>query len=397
MKILFFTYDFPYPMTSGGKNRAYHMLKYGKKTDEVILFSFYRSSMNNDYRKALNEIGINTIHTFLRTPKKSISFLAKMLLNPKRSVFYNLYYNPSIASYLRSYVQREEINLVHFESLYPSFYLPSLTGLSNVKLVIGTENIEYKLYYDYSMQIRNNIARMPYIYMTNRIKDEETKLLAQADSTLAVTKDEADYIKSITHKESYIIENGIDIKSVPFSPKEKMSKIITLLFVGNFSYFPNVDAMYYFTSAILPLLPQHVHIKIIGKGVENLSFLTDNRIKKVSYVEDILQEYKLADIFIFPVRIGGGTNFKILESMASGIPIVAIPERVHGLGVTNRKHIFYATKPHDFISAIRELEENSTLREEIIRNARRYVEEKFDWNYIGDKLNTAWHTIYEKS
>ena len=75
-------------------------------------------------------------------------------------------------------------------------------------------------------------------------------------------------------------------------------------------------------------------LTIVGKHQEKLPFLAHDgsRVKSIEYVEDLAQVYYNADIFVFPVRFGGGTNFKILEAASCGTPIIAIPERVKGLG-----------------------------------------------------------------
>ena len=56
-KVLFVTYDFPYPINSGGKSRAYHLMKYAKDKDiELILFSFVRPTFKKSYEKELEKI-----------------------------------------------------------------------------------------------------------------------------------------------------------------------------------------------------------------------------------------------------------------------------------------------------------------------------------------------------
>lgn len=396
MKILFLTYDFPYPMTSGGKNRAYHMIKYGKLNDEIILLSFNRNTITDDQTQVLRNIGVKKIITFKRKSLKSPQFIIRTILEPKKSVFYNLYFDKSISRYLKSFIEKENIDLVHFESFYTAFYISSFIQKMNVKQVFGTENIEHLLYAEYVKNIKNNITKIPYSYMAKKVKMEEEQYLKLADASLAVTSEEEKYIKRVSDKPTYVIENGIDIKNFSINFKRKLVKKINLLFVGNFSYFPNVDAMRRFNLLILPKLPSNIHTTIIGKKVNKISFINDERVTKVEYVENILAEYHKADIFIFPVTIGGGTNFKILEAMAAGLPIIANPDRVKGLGVVDKKHLLFAETENEFISAISTLINENILRLNIIREARRLVEEKYAWEEIGKRLNKAWHEVAGK-
>ncbi len=95
---------------------------------------------------------------------------------------------------------------------------------------------------------------------------------------------------------------------------------------------------------------------------------------------------------VSPIRIGGGTNFKILEAMASGIPVVAHPARLPGLGVIKDKHLSVASSSREIIDAIKKVHEDYSYRRKIVTEARGFVEKNFSWTAIGDKLNKVWKT-----
>ena len=70
-------------------------------------------------------------------------------------------------------------------------------------------------------------------------------MAAVADLTISVTADESEYFKKFGAKKTYVIPNGVDIEE--FKYKRNINPRGTkILFVGNFSYVPNTDAIKFF-------------------------------------------------------------------------------------------------------------------------------------------------------
>lgn len=385
-KVLFITYDFPYPLNSGGKSRAYNLIKFVKSKDiKIFLFSFVRDTYKPSYNKALEEIGVEKVWTHKRRKTKNPKVLLKTALTSS-SIFKNLYYEWGVEKQLLDIISQEKIDTIIFESFYSSYYISERIKKLGVKQIFGTENIEHMLYFDFAVS-KSRILRKPYLNQVEKVRKEEERAYESADQILAVTQEEKDYIQKKTKSPVSIIPNGIDTKH--FAYKEKKTKEKKLLFVGNFSYFPNIDAMDFFYKNIFLNIPD-ARLTVVGKNQKNLSFLMhDTRIKNIEYIEDIRSVYYDSDIFIFPVRFGGGTNFKILEAASLGTPILAIPGRVKGLGFVPEKHFVAASTPSEFMAGIRRLTEEKTLGGSLAKNARAVVEKEYDWREIGEKLSTV--------
>lgn len=381
-KVLFVTYDFPYPTNSGGKSRAYNLIKFSKSANlDFFLFSFTREHFKKSYEEELKKIGVSKIFT---APRKNVHdplSWGKAILG-KSSIFKLLYFDKEVEKKLLEVIKNEKIDLVLFESFYTSFYISDKIRKLGVKQIFGTENIEHILYYDFAKE-KPKFLQKPFVMQVSRVRREEEKAFELADFILSVTKEEKKYIEKISRTPVSIIPNGVNTKTFSFKEKKTFEK--SLLFVGNFSYFPNVDAMEFFYKDVF-LKIQDTKLTLIGKHQDKLEFLRkDSRIKQIDYIEDVREEYYNADIFIFPVRFGGGTNFKILEAAACGTPIIAIPDRVNGLGFEENKHYIPAKNSREFISGIESLLEKR-LREKVSKNARTLVEEEYSWENIGDKL-----------
>lgn len=393
MNILFLTYDFPYPTTSGGKTRAYNLLKFAKKNANIFLFSFLRDSFRQEHKEEIKKIGVDVVATFSRKRLFDVRNLASFLT--KKSLLSSLYFDKQVEEKLLEIVQNKKIDLVHFESFYTGFYMSDQLRSLGVKQVYGSENIEYRLYEDQAAYESSTIKKQFFAGEVAKLQREEQDFYKTADSVLTVTKAEANYVESITQKPCFVIPNGIDPEY--FSQKKSVSDRKSLLFIGNFSYFPNVDAITHFMTDIFPLLPDTVTLLVVGKGAENLSILKQERVTVLPFIEDIKDAYAQVDVFISPMRVGGGTNFKVLEAMACGVPVVALSQRIKDFGFTDGKELLVADTDDAFAEKVSHLLSNMKQQHALAQTAREVVLKDYNWKAIGETLSKVWkQTLDEK-
>ena len=388
-RLLFVTYDFPYPTNSGGKTRAYNMLKHSGSNFHKFIFSFVRSGHDKKNINELEKIGVRVAGLVER---RRVSDPRNFLgLFSGSSIFKTLYYSPSIAKDLLRIITDKKIDIVHFESFYTAFFISDEIKKLGVKQIYGSENIENKIYQDYVNNNTSVLLRPLYQTQADKIKDEEISMYKKADLCLAVSSSEAKFIREYA-VECEIIRNGVDIDDFKFKlPKAKAGK--NILFIGNFSYFPNVDAINYFYNEVFEDLSGDFKLTVIGKKVESLGFLKDRRVEAKEFVPRIQDEYENADIFISPIRLGGGTNFKIIEAMAIGVPVISLPHRLEGLDIKDGKHLVIASTPRDFREKIELVLLDLNLRERIAKEARKLVEHEYSWKVIGNNLNSVWENL----
>lgn len=394
MKILFFTYDFPYPTNSGGKTRAFNLLKFAKKDAEITLFSFVRKYPRATDLNALRQIGIEDVHLF---PRRNLYSPANLVsLFGKNSVFYSLYFSSSILSELLDVVREKKIDLVHFESFYTGFYLRHALTQHGVLQVFGTENIEYLLYKEYADSRKLLPAKLFFQSQVKKIKQEEESFYHRSDCVLTVTEAERVHVSSVSGKRVEVIANGVDTELFSRATGKSYPEK-TILFMGNFTYFPNRDAMQWFIASVFPQLPSDIRLIVVGRNSSKQEYLKDPRIETVEFVENIHDVYAMGSVMIAPIRIGGGTNFKILEAMASGIPVVALSERIGALGFTDGKELLIAKNASEFAEMTVRLLEDKKLQRKLAEAAFSAVEKKYSWTGIGAKLYNTWSSlVHEK-
>jgi glycosyltransferase involved in cell wall biosynthesis len=156
-------------------------------------------------------------------------------------------------------------------------------------------------------------------------------------------------------------------------------------------YPPNIDAVLYFKKDIMPLIQRqvsNVKLIIVGNHPSNAirEMATMENVIVTGYVPDVIPYYKEARICLVPLRAGGGTRLKILESMALGRPVVSTTLGCEGLQVKDQENIMIADTPVEFAQKVVRLLQDRKLRGRISRNARRSVTRHYDWFSISRKM-----------
>ena len=156
----------------------------------------------------------------------------------------------------------------------------------------------------------------------------------------------------------------------------------SVLFVGNFTHPPNVDAAVWLGRQIMPLLRQlspDVSLNLIGiyPPAEVLSLATDD-VRVTGPVTDIDPFLERAAVVVAPIRIGGGMRMKVLHAMAMGKAVVTSSRGAEGLTFDGAQPpLVIAEDAQEFARAIADLLANRAKRIELGLQARSLIEAHF--------------------
>src|SRR3989344_2048533 len=147
--LLYLSYDFPYPLDAGGKIRSYHLIKQLSKEYRVRLLYYYRGERPKSYEQKLTNV-VTTIHAFKRRPFYSFQNLFYTVNYPFPIA---LYYDPLVKKIIDQEVD-SGIDAIHYESFYTSCFVQHK---SPALQVLGTENIEWQVYGEYTRNEKNPV------------------------------------------------------------------------------------------------------------------------------------------------------------------------------------------------------------------------------------------------
>src|ERR1051325_560815 len=178
-----------------------------------------------------------------------------------------------------------------------------------------------------------------------------------------------------------VVPNGVD--STYFSPLGLLEEYPSLIFEGNMSFGPNIDAIRYFCAEIWPIVKAHVpqtKLWIVGRNpAEEVLRLQDDAIIVTGSVEDIRPYLDRASVFICPMRQGAGVKNKILQAWAMGKPVVSTTIALGGLSAYPEKNILTADAPDTFAEQTLRLLTDRSLRETLGRQGRQTVRQRHGW------------------
>jgi glycosyltransferase involved in cell wall biosynthesis len=193
---------------------------------------------------------------------------------------------------------------------------------------------------------------------------------------------------------SEIVPNGVDTEY--FKPSSAPVKNDSLIYVGGMTWYPNLDAMLYFTREVWHLIVKEVPdltMTLIGRQPSSqiADFCAKNRaFRSLGFIDDVRPYISESAVYVVPIRVGGGTRLKILDAMAMGKAIVSTSVGCEGIGVTNGKDIVIADSPDQIAGETVHLLRDAVRREELGRNARQTAERLYSWDVVYPKLDAVY-------
>jgi len=386
MKVLFVSAVLPYPLHSGGQIRIYNLLKRLSKRHAITLVSFIRNENEREYLPHLRFC--KDVHVIMRGHAWQPKYYTHAVLG-KYPFLLATYDNAYVRNTISRLFSEDSYDLIHIE---PFYVMPSIPKIS-VPLVVSEHNVEYDVYGEY-------VRRFPIIPLRPllavdvwKLKFWEVTAWRKATALTAVSEDDATKMGEVSRTVT-VVPNGVDLATFTYAtPVKKQS--LALLFVGNFRWLPNRDAATMLAQRIWPKVRESLPdstLTIVGRNVPPSVKSAVSRAGGIvrEDVTDIASCYREADILVAPHAIAGGTKFKMLEAMASGLPIITTREGASGLGLTPGKEYIAAENADDFVEKIRSLSGNLVLRQKLSKAARACIEKRYAWDAISDRLEKVW-------
>jgi len=295
-------------------------------------------------------------------------------------------------------VQAEGIEMARFGLLAQTV---ATRHNSRTALIFDDHNCEYLLQKRNALTDLRTPRRLPAALYSmvqwQKLRRYEAHVCRRADGVLAVSSADAHALRALVpEKPVTVISNGIDLDAITAAEAQEPPAPI-LLFTGKMDYRPNIDAVIWFASEVLPLILQKrpdARFQIVGRSPHARldSLRGQPGIEITGAVEDVRPYMAQAGVYVIPLRVGGGTRFKALEAMASARPIVSTTLGVEGIGIEHGREMLLADTPSAFAEAVLTLlaPENSTLRAALKAEARRLVERDYGWQEIVPRLEEVY-------
>ncbi|MFC1558383.1 glycosyltransferase [candidate division KSB1 bacterium] len=246
------------------------------------------------------------------------------------------------------------------------------------------------LNYQRSIRYQKGFRYLISLIEQKRVLRYEIDIISSFDKNLFVSEVDKTYIEQYTDAGNIdVIPAGVDTDYFSYCDSDYEANEI--VFVGNMRTYPNSDAAYYFAKKIFPMILQKVpdaRFTISGayptRSIRSLN--GKGNIFVTGRVEDVRPYLKKAAVSVCPMRAGAGVQNKVIESMASGTPVVTSLIGSEGIGAVSGRDILIAENEQDFAEKVTTLMNDKELREKISRSGRKFIEEKFADTIAADKF-----------
>ena len=149
-----------------------------------------------------------------------------------------------------------------------------------------------------------------------------------------------------------LVPNVVDVSAIaPVTPDVAARRA---LFVGNFSYEPNRNALRFLLEEAMPRVWTELpgaRLRLVGAGLEEPPS-ADPRVEALGFVDRLEDAYAGVSAAVVPLLQGGGTPLKFVEALAYGLPVVATPRAAAGLEVRDGEHCLLAAGDDAFGAAL---------------------------------------------
>jgi glycosyltransferase involved in cell wall biosynthesis len=297
-------------------------------------------------------------------------------------------FTPTAFARIGELAREQKVDLVQFEHSLLAPYVDAVP--KECRRVLSLHNVGFAQYERMRRAAGNPLEALGYLGKRVALRRLELSYAARFDELIAVSQNErATLLAAIPGLPVTVIENGVDtVRLQPLPPAASGDRI---LFVGNLAYRPNVRAVVDFSTTILPLIRTQrpgTSFEIVGPDPPRavLQLARPGSVEVTGPVAELEPHYRRAALTVVPLRAGGGTRLKILESMALGRCVVSTPEGCEGLGFTDGRELLVADGAGEFARKTLSLLESQERRLSIAATARCAVEGSYDWDALAGRL-----------
>jgi sugar transferase (PEP-CTERM/EpsH1 system associated) len=379
--IVYLCSRFPYPLEKGDKLRAYHQIKALSEHFQVTLICTSTTNVS-ETDKAQISVFCSSIYVFKLT-------YAGLMLQLMWSLFSNL---PFQVHYFYRFTHHRNIKKI-LKAVQPMHIFCQLIRMS--EYVKNEHHIPKTLDYmdalskgmERRIATESQYKKWFFRMESQRLKRYERQQFDYFEHKLIISEQDQQFILHPHYQQIVVIPNGIDES---FFQHLNIEKQYELVFTGNFSYAPNIDAAVFLAEEVMPLLKQKInsiHLCLSGANpAKRVLKLASESIRVTGWVQDIRTSYQQAHLFVAPLFIGTGLQNKLLEAMASGIPCVTTDLVNNSLKAEAGKSILIATTATEFVDAILKLLQDEHLRNQVAVEGKAFVKTNFSWDEQGKRL-----------
>lgn len=215
----------------------------------------------------------------------------------------------------------------------------------------------------------------------------DARQLPHYDALLAMSELDRVEVAELVTTRTEVIPNGVDTTTIRATTPAVEPVAV---FAGSMGYLPNAEALRWLLTDIWPRVREVVHgaqLLVVGRDVpDDLERSAPDGVVFTGFVDDIATVYARARIVLCPMLSGAGTRLKVVEGLATGLPLVSTTMGAQGVEIADDHDILLADGTEEFVAATVRALTDVDLARRIGDGGRRLAETVYDWHTIGGSL-----------
>lgn len=400
IRILFVSHTLPFPENTGTKIRVANLLRGLLEFSDVRFVGYVDEGHPDD---EMNAKGIQSLKeicpdaTLLErgpywwTPINRNSTKGAIdLIKGKGAFVFREFQCTSLTKKIREI--SHEFDFIWVERLWIAHHLRDLGS----KIIVDVDDLE-------SVKIRRQLAGRK-LNLVNLASRYDGWKAAQAEQRAA-----NDFLRLIVCSDTdrgfwngkkdriWVVPNGFS-ESLLERPMPAV-KNKRAIFVGTLCYWPNVTAAQFFAKHVMPGLLRKVpdfEFWIVGRSPLPEVTALDNghNVRVFADVPDVIEYVCQATVSVVPLRVGGGTRLKILESIAAGVPVISTDIGIEGIDLKPESHYLPANTAEEMGDAVIRILDDPAFAQSQVISARKAISEKYSWSGIRRSLADRFKTLH---
>lgn len=387
--VLFLTARPPWPLDTGAKIRAYHILEGMSRDHQVTLLTLYGDRQDETALAALSRlpIKVKAVYAPKIDAKLGVVALLKNLLSPL-PISVQKYQDGNFLQALHELVA-QGFDAIHCEHLHVTPYL-SKTKTICIK-GLDAHNVESQIAQRMWQQEKSLLRKALLWWNFRKMQAFETQTVRKMDYVFAVSELDRSVLAAMNPAPMRVVtvENGVDTTYFsPAPPSDERS----LVFVGSIDWEPNADAIRYFVASIYPLIKRaipEIRLTVVGRRPpEDIIAMAkqDASMTVTGTVDDVRPYVRKAGLVVVPIRFGGGTRLKVLEAFAMGKAVVSTSLGSEGIAYIDGENILIADSSADFAAMVVRGLNDDALRRKVGAAALTLAQTNYSWQTIQKKI-----------
>jgi glycosyltransferase involved in cell wall biosynthesis len=376
-RLLFVTSRFPFPPIGGDKLRVFHLTRLLAREFDVDVVSLGQSSAA-DVQAFCQATGAQSAQAIAHSRLRALWGTWRALLSgaPLQTGYYR---SAALDAAVAQRVPQADVIVCHL--------IRSSAAWQMQRRIPAVLDLCDAISSNYAQVVQTASGLKPWTWVSHmegpRVARFEQQEIQRFDLLTLVSQADAQQL-GVPINKTLLLTQGVELADFHFVPPAQR-RGHSLALIGKMDTFPNRSGALWFARHVLPLLPPHMRLKVIGDCPDTVrqEFEQFDRVDVTGRVADIA--LACADCFaaVAPLEVATGIQNKVLEYFAMGLPTVMSTSVARGLMAQAQGTHVIASSAAEWAHSLTEMAQHPDRAHDMALRARAYVQQHHSWDQIG--------------